>query len=96
LHVVCKGDCDKTLERRLVAQGYLSRWEDIGDLINPIFFLKNMLTYMNSLYAREDEYSPNAHKHMKDIYIALAQRTLREVTKDDEERFRELGTIEGL
>ncbi len=96
LHVVCKGDCDKTLERRLLAQGYLTRWEDIGDLVNPIFFLKNMLTYMNGLHAREDEYSQDAHKRMKELYIALAQRTLREVTKEDEERFRELGTIEGL
>jgi len=55
-----------------------------------------MLTYMNGLYAREDEYSPDAHKRMKDIYVALALRTLREVTKEDEERFRDLDTIEGL
>ena len=62
----------------------------------PARALKNMLTYMNGLHAREDEYSPNAHKRMKELYIALAQRTLREVTKEDEKRFHELGTIEGL
>jgi hypothetical protein len=27
---------------------------------------------------------------MKDIYMALAQRTLREATQDDEQRFKDL------
>ena len=74
----------------------MTRWQDIGDLVNPIFFLKNMLTYMNILHAHKDTYSAEAHEHMKEVYIALAQRTLREVAKEDEERFRELAMIEGL
>jgi hypothetical protein len=96
LHVVCKGDCDEALERSLRARGFLTRWDDIGDLVNPIYFLKDMLAYMDALHTREAEYSASVHRRMKDIYIRLAQRTLREITKEDEERFRMIDAIEGL
>jgi hypothetical protein len=94
LHIVCKGPCDKTIERRLFSQGFTTTWEDIGDLVSPIFFLKNMMSYMNILHARESTVSEQGHKRMKEVYIALAQRTLREMTKEDEERFNELVAIE--
>ncbi len=33
---------------------------------------------------------------MKNIYVSLAQRTLREVNKEDEKRLVDLGEVEGL
>lgn len=96
LHVVCKGDCDQKLQALLYKKGFITQWEDIGDLVNPILFLKNMLTYMNILHDREKEFSAEAHQRMKNIYVSLAQRTLREVNKEDEKRLVDLGEVEGL
>jgi hypothetical protein len=89
LFVVCKGECDRKLQARLGAQGYTTGWEEVADLFNPILFLKNMLTYMNMLRETPRRFSDQAHKRMKKIYVALAQRTLREVTKEDMQRFKE-------
>jgi hypothetical protein len=88
LFVVCKGRCDKTLEDRLDKTGLTTEWEDIGALCNPLLYLKNMLTYMNMLREKRYKISDDAHKRMKDIYMALAQRTLREVTAEDMSEFR--------
>jgi hypothetical protein len=95
LFVVCK-ECDHHLQERLRAQGYTTSWEEVGDLFNPILFLKNMLTYMNMLYENPRRISEEVHKRMKEIYIALAQRTLREVTKEDIERFKDLRILDNL
>lgn len=90
VHVVCKGTCDKRLERSLRDNGLMTGWEDISDLVNPIKFLKFTLSYSNQLHKREKTYSDNAHESMKNILVALSQRTLREVTKGEERRFSSL------
>jgi hypothetical protein len=56
----CKGQCDESLRRQPAANGYVTRWEDIGDLVNPIFFLKNRLTYMNASMPNEEIYLGSA------------------------------------
>lgn len=94
--VVCKGQCDDDLQARLHAQGRTSGWEEVADLFNPILFLKNMLTYMNVLRANPRNYSDEVHQRLKQIYIALAQRTLREVTKEDMERLKDLRILDNL
>lgn len=95
-HVVCKGECDDKLEASLWKQGHLSSWEDIGDLTNPVIFLRNIITYTNQLQRRRQTYSDQAHKKMKRIYIAIAQRTLRDITDEDAHRFREVVVLDGL
>jgi hypothetical protein len=96
LFVVCKGQCDDDLQARLHAQGRTSEWEEVADLFNPILFLKNMLTYMNMLRENPRRYSDEVHQRMKQIYIAPAQRTLREVTNEDMERFKDLRILDKL
>ena len=61
-----------------------------------MLLLKNMLTYINVLYENPRRFSDEAHKRMKQIYIALAQRTLREVTEEDMERFKDLSILDNL
>ena len=96
VHVCCKGDCDDRLEKRLATQGYTTTWEDIEDLLNPLFFIKNMMTYMNQLYSGDYKYSKKAHDAIKHIYLCLAQRTLRELSREDKKRVSDLAMIEGL
>jgi hypothetical protein len=55
-----------------------------------------MLTYMNVLRADPQRYSDKVHKRMKEIYIALAQRTLREVTEEDVQRFKDLRILDWI
>jgi hypothetical protein len=96
LFVVCKGQCDHDLQEKLRARGCTSGWEEIDDLMNPLLFLKNVLTYMNQLRAEPGRVSDEVHKRMKEIYVALAQRTLREVNEEDMQRFKDLRILDGL
>jgi hypothetical protein len=51
---------------------------------------------MNQLHRAPSEFSEKAHSRMKDVYVSLAQRTLREVTKEDFERFKDLRILDGI
>jgi hypothetical protein len=92
-HVVCKGACDRQLQDRLRARGQMTGWEDIGDLANPMIYLQNMMAYMNHLHAGHMTFSEEAHEAIKHVYIALAQRTLRELTDEDKKRFASLDAV---
>jgi hypothetical protein len=96
LFVVCNGECDRQVQERIRSSGDYNSWESIADLCNPILYLKNMLTYMNQLHRAPSEFSEKAHSRMKDVYVSLAQRTLREVTKEDFERFKDLRILDGI
>jgi hypothetical protein len=96
LHVCCKGRCDQEMERRAERRGYTTQWEDIEDLLNPILFLKNTLSYMNMLRADSAQFSDEAHRRMMRIYMSVAQRTLREITDEDLERFKDLSVLDGI
>ena len=55
-----------------------------------------MITYMNQLHAGDYKYSKEAHDAIKQIYMRLAQRTLRELSGEDKKRIIDLTMIEGL
>lgn len=94
--VVCKGMCDKKLEDMLYKKGYITQWEDIENLCNPLGFLKNFLGYMNALYSGRYKISQKAHKKQKEIYIAAAQKVLREITDEEREKIAWLSLLEGF
>lgn len=96
IFICCKGDCDDQLKNRLHAQGYFDTWQDIEDLCKPLFFLKDILTYMNILHAGDKKFSYTAHDKMKTIYIAASQRVLREITEEDRKNFNRSLAFEGL
>ena len=48
---------------------------------------------MNHLHAGHMTFSDEAHETIKHVYIALAQRTLRELTAEDRDRFATLETF---
>lgn len=93
VNIACKGQCTTDVETTLRGKGLTTGWEDIGDLINPVSYLKFYLTYMNQLKSNSAKYSENYHNQMKDLIIALSQRTLREVTTEDFERFMVLESL---
>lgn len=96
IYMVCKGECDHRLQQQIRAKGGVTKWEDLGDLTNPATFLRNMIVYMNQLRGGVLTYSDEAHEKMKEIYIASAQRTLREATDQDYERLKLAIMLDGL
>lgn len=83
IYLACKGDCDRRIESRLQSAGKMTSWWDISDLVNPVNFLKDILFRLDELQNSERKYSDEAFKKLKVFYIALSQRTLREVTDQD-------------
>lgn len=94
--VACKGECDRKLEQLLHKKGFITQWEDIEDLCNPLGFLKKCMSYMNILYARKYKVSPKAHEKQKEVFIAIAQKVLREVTDEEKKRISDLSLLDGL
>jgi len=97
VHVVCKGECDRTLQARLYSgEKAITLWEDVGDLMNPLGYIRNLIAYTNILHRRDNVYTEEAHEMQKRIYISLAQCTLREASAEDQKRVADLISIEGL
>ena len=94
--VVCRGECDHKLEKKLHREKFYTGWQGIEDICNPLGFLKYCISYMNILHAGEKKYSKKAHETMTNIFIALSQRVLREVSNDDRRRLLQLIDVEGL
>lgn len=95
--VVCKGACDKRKEKQLFAQhGVITSWEDITDLCNPLIFLRRLFGIMNQQREDPAKFSDEAYEAVKQLFTALAQRTLRPALPADEERYQGQLMIEGL
>lgn len=95
IHIAHKGKCDENLTRRLTGLGYVTGWQDVTDLTNPLIYLHYIMGHINQLQAGE-KFSEQAHEFTKSLILALAQRTLRDVTKEDEERYALIKSLEGL
>lgn len=94
IYWVCKNTrkknivCDSVLEKRYVKEkeGEYTRWEDIGDLVIPAYFLHYVLSTMNSIREGIIKYSDEANNSLRYLFMAIAQKTLRETTSDDKKR----------
>ena len=90
IYCACKGDCDRTLQAQVRAQGYYTTWRDISDLGIPIELLRTLLAIMNDIRAGNDIYKDAAYKKMKKIFTALAQKVLRFTPGEERRRILEL------
>jgi hypothetical protein len=96
VYCTCKGECDSSMSDSAFADGYLTSWNDISDLVIPIKFLNFIFALMNRLRSGMDIYKDSAYLNLKMIIIALAQKVLRFTTEEERERFEALIKIEGL
>lgn len=90
VHTVCKGRCTDRMDETIDRRGLTSSWEDISYLVNPIRYLQYVMKSMNMLRNETIELSANFHKENQDLIIALSQRTLREITSEENDRFMNL------
>jgi hypothetical protein len=93
VYVVCKGKCDKEAEQQQVAQGRMTGWADLDDMVMPNEFLRYMFATMNRIRAGNDTYTEETFQQEKHILISLAQRVLRNITEQERERFLQLAAI---
>ncbi|AWN46447.1 restriction endonuclease [Methylobacterium terrae] len=96
VYAVCKGECDRRMDRMCHRQGFSTGWEDIDDLCNPLLYIKAIMAIMNRLRAKRDEYTDEAFSDLKNIFIAISQRTLREITEEDGERASQVIRLQNL
>jgi len=90
VYVCCKGGCDKKLLREKRLQGYLDSWEDLGDLRIPMWFMRNAMSIVNNLYSGEKKFSEEAFHNLKIILLRLSQLVVRQETKEEKERIKDL------
>lgn len=95
--IACKGTCDPGLEDRLFKKhGWITSWEDVSDLCNPLIYLRRLFAVTNRVREKPGEFSDEAFEEVKQVFSAIAQRTLRAPLPSDEERYRSLLSFEGL
>jgi hypothetical protein len=92
----CKGPCDEAIERRLHQKGLVAGWEDISDLVIPVWYLRWFLTIMNRMRDGRDVYSDDAYDNEKQFLIALGQKVFRDLTAEDRARLGELFELSEL
>lgn len=89
----CKGACDQILQRRLLEQKKVTTWDDISDLVIPIYFLRFLFSVQNAIRAGSKQFSDDAYDQLKTFIAALAQKVLRETTAKEKERVGKLVSI---
>lgn len=86
----CKGSCDQSLKEKKETPGWATSWEDIGDLITPIYFLDWVFTILNVIRSGKDQYTDSAYESLKYFIAAISQKVLREMTEKEKERAHDL------
>lgn len=94
VHFVCKGDCDKMMERRIGS--LIGGWDDIADYCNPLLYLRHLTGYTNQTRKRPNSYSDAAHDRMIHFFITVSQRTLRQTHNEDRAELNRTIQLEGM
>tara|TARA_R110000851_G_scaffold325125_1_gene492884 strand:+ start:686 stop:1639 length:954 start_codon:yes stop_codon:yes gene_type:complete len=88
----CKGECDRALGIKHNQNGIIDGWEDIPDLINPLAYIRWVMTMFNEFH-RGMSYSDDALERMKTLLINLFPLVSRDMTLEEKERLRNLSMI---
>jgi hypothetical protein len=86
----CKGDCDKILSTPHKLNGTFDGWMDIGDLAVPFQYLHKIFAVMNNLRDGSIRFEEQAYHDLKQVFIALSQKVLREMTEEEWDRWKVL------
>lgn len=90
----CKGDCDRKLQHSVhEIHGFITGWEDIGDLVIPAWFLRFLFATINRLIKGIDLYEGDSWEKERYFLTAVAQKVMREMTDRERERVGQLLNI---
>lgn len=91
IHFACKGDCNNTLEDKIFKQyGYITKWEDISDLIMPAWYLNFVLGIINEIHNKEVIYTDLSLQKLRYFLASLGQIVFREMTEKERERLLDI------
>jgi hypothetical protein len=96
IYWACKGSCDRLLQHELKRERKVTTWDDISDLVIPIYFLKFVLNTQNAIRSGSKVFSEVAYNQAMTLIIALGQKVLRETTAKERERVGALFNISDL
>ncbi len=90
----CKGQCDKEMQAYLGVEKYVTRWEGIDDLTNPLEYKR--WARVTSRLIDDGRLLPSATIKVKELKRIIGPLVARETTKEDIARFLELRMLDGL
>lgn len=86
----CHGECDRRLELRYRARGYITGWESISDLAIPFWYIRWVTALMTRIQHGRDAYSDEAYESLKEFIIAMSQTVLRNQSEEQTIRVKSL------
>jgi hypothetical protein len=96
IYWACKGSCDQLLQKELKRERRVTTWDDISDLVIPIYFLRFVFKIQNSIRSGAKVFSEVAYEQVTTLIVALGQKVLRETTAKERARVGELFNILNL
>jgi hypothetical protein len=85
----CKGECDRSLERKYARPGLIDSWEDIADIAIPLVYAQWMMAVLNEVH-RGDVYSDRALEKYKEFMLALYPWVARDIDTEQAKRLKTL------
>lgn len=96
VYVACVGECDRTVTRRVQAQGLIDGWDALRDYCSPLLYLRRLTGFLSHTRRSPEHFSDEAHEAYLRVFLLLAQRTLRQPNAEDRNHFASSVSIEGL
>jgi len=93
MYWACRGECDRILEKAYQARGMWTSWEEFSDLSIPLIFMHWVITTMNSIRNDNHKFSDAAYEKFTEFTFAMAQRVVRETSREERERIETLRDI---
>lgn len=93
VYCVCAGECDQTLKSKYESRGYMTSYQRLSNFFIPLEYLSAILTTMNDIYDNLYNYSNDAYKKLKSIYIKLAKKNFRYITEEERNYVKKLRSL---
>ncbi|MEY2195757.1 restriction endonuclease [Neobacillus sp. BF23-41] len=93
IYFACKGSCDEILETYYIQKGFITKWEDISDIMIPNHYLYWIMAVMNRIRDGEDIYSDIPYEKLKQFILLVSQFVVKNRTSEQTERLRQLAEI---
>jgi hypothetical protein len=93
LYTVCKGDCDRLLQKRLFKAGMAMPWKDIGDLLVPREFIDWTLMVLTEIRDAKLLLTDKALEDLRRLIRAVSQKVLREMTETDIKLYKSIASF---
>lgn len=96
VELVCRGECDRTMQDRLGRQKLFTGWGELSDFCNPLIFIRKLIGVVSGIRNGRNTFSDAAYDKLVRVYLAFSQRTLRQTSEEDRAQLRQAVAIDEL